>query len=101
LCCCSPLIEGFFFISLSFCFLQASSTSSSPTRTFCFSDHLTFLASSHLASTCRPPLNASSSQYFVNNVGGRKRKKNISCQLVLGMTRAVLSLPGAPPLVRW
>jgi hypothetical protein len=37
----------------------------------------------------------------VNNVGGRKRKKNISCQLVLGMTRAVLSLPGAPPLVRW
>lgn len=25
-----------------------------------------------------------------------KEKKNISCQLVLGMTRAVLSLPGGP-----
>ena len=67
------LPQGFFFsFSLVFSFLFSKpSTSPSLARTFCFSDHLTFLASSHLASTCRPPLRASS-QYFVNNVGGKE-----------------------------
>jgi hypothetical protein len=43
---------------------------------FCFSDHLTFLASSHLESTCRPPLDASS-QIFCEQCG-RKRKHPLS-----------------------
>lgn len=78
-CCCSALFSSHRHIILSlppFCFLQASSTSSPPRTFFCFSDHLTFLASSHLESTCRPPLDASS-QIFCEQCG-RKRKHPLS-----------------------
>jgi hypothetical protein len=90
---CSVLLSSAYnFLSLLlFSPSQQHLISSSKNLFFCFSDHLTFLASSHLESTCHPPLDASS-QYFVNNVGG---KENIPCQLVLSITLTPCGTLGA------
>jgi hypothetical protein len=93
-CCRSALFSSHRHIILSLLLFSPSQQhliSSSKNLFFCFSDHLTFLASSHLESTCHPPLDASS-QYFVNNVGG---KENIPCQLVLSITLTPCGTLGA------
>jgi hypothetical protein len=72
--------EFFFFLCILFC-PSHQHLISSYTNLLCFSDRLTFLASSHFASTCRPP-SARCTQtmfFFLSNVQcGRKKKHFVS-----------------------